>query len=78
MSLLRAAPEIARALGLDHGNERIEAEVIVREMEISYPDLRYIRVYAVPIEEAFVKNTESENGLAHYNDRYNRRKGQSR
>jgi nitrogen fixation/metabolism regulation signal transduction histidine kinase len=65
VSLLRAAPEIARALGLDHGSESIEAEVIVREMEISYPDLRYIRVYAVPIEEAFVKNTESEKiGLA--------------
>lgn len=65
VSLLRAAPEIARAIGLDHGNDGIKAEVIVREMEISYPDLRYIRVYAVPIEEAFVKNTESEKiGLA--------------
>ena len=65
VSLLRAAPEIARAIGLDHGNDGIKAEVIVREMEISYPDLRYIRVYAVPIEEAFVKNTDSEKiGLA--------------
>ena len=42
VSLLRAAPEIARAIGLDHGNDGIKAEVIVREMEISYPDLRYI------------------------------------
>ena len=65
VSLLRAAPEIARAIGLDHGNDGIKAEVIVREMEISYPDLRYIRVYAVPIEEASVKNTDSEKiGLA--------------
>ena len=65
VSLMRAAPEIARAIGLDHGNDGIKAEVIVREMEISYPDLRYIRVYAVPIEEAFVKNTESQKiGLA--------------
>jgi nitrogen fixation/metabolism regulation signal transduction histidine kinase len=65
VSLLRAAPEIARAIGLDHGKDGINAEVIVREMEISYPDLRYIRVYAVPIEEAFVKSTDSEKiGLA--------------
>ncbi len=60
VSLLRAAPEIARAIGLDHGNERTQAEVIVREMEISYPELRYVRLYAVPIEEAFVKQAENE------------------
>lgn len=65
VSLLRAAPEIARAIGLDQGNDGMKAEVIVREMEISYPDLRYIRVYAVPIEEAFVKKVESQKvGLA--------------
>jgi nitrogen fixation/metabolism regulation signal transduction histidine kinase len=60
VSLQRAAPEIARAIGLDHGKEGTQAEVIVREMEISYPELRYIRVYAVPIEEAFVKQEEKE------------------
>ena len=60
VSLLRAAPEIARAIGLDSGNEGTQAEVIVREMEISYPELRYVRVYAVPIEEAFVKQAENE------------------
>ncbi|MGY8713266.1 MAG: sensor histidine kinase, partial [Verrucomicrobiia bacterium] len=60
VSLLRAAPEIARAIGLDHGKKGTHAEVIVREMEISYPELRYIRVYAVPIEEAFVKQEEKE------------------
>ncbi len=65
VSLMRAAPEIARAIGLGQGKEEIKGEVIVREMEISYPDLRYIRVYAVPIEEAFEKNPEYEKiGLA--------------
>ena len=29
-------------------------------MEISYPELRYIRVYAVPIEEVFAKQEEKE------------------
>ena len=29
-------------------------------MEISYPELRYIRVYAVPIEEVFAKQVEKE------------------
>ena len=60
VSIIRAAPEIARAIGLDSGNEGTQAEVIVREMEISYPELRYVRVYAVPIEEAFVKQAENE------------------
>jgi len=60
VSLLRAAPEIARAIGLGHGKEGTQAEVIVREMEISYPELRYIRVYAVPIEEVFAKQEEKE------------------
>ena len=53
-------PEIARAIGLGHGKEGTQAEVIVREMEISYPELRYIRVYAVPIEEVFAKQEEKE------------------
>lgn len=60
VSLLRAAPEIARAIGLGHGKKGTQAEVIVREMEISYPELRYIRVYAVPIEEVFAKQEEKE------------------
>ena len=44
ISLLRVAPEIACALGLDQGNEGMQAEVIVREMEISYPELE---VYSI-------------------------------
>jgi len=59
VSLLRVAPEIAFALGLDQGNEGMQAEVIVREMEISYPELRYIRLYAVPIEEAVMNKSQN-------------------
>ena len=63
--LQRAAPEVARAIGLDLATDGANTEVIIREMEISYPDLRYIRVYAVPIEEAFIKKDKSEKiGLA--------------
>ena len=59
VALLRVAPEIAFALGLDQGNEGLQAEVIVREMEISYPELRYIRLYAVPIEEAVMNKSQN-------------------
>ena len=49
--LHRAAPELARALGLDRTKLEPHPEVIVREMHISYPEHRQIRVYAVPIDE---------------------------
>ncbi len=63
--LLRASPEIANAIGLGQEAKGVKAEVIVREMEISYPEIRFIRVYAVPIDEAFVKKLDSaQNGLA--------------
>ena len=37
----------------------MQAEVIVREMEISYPELRYIRLYAVPIEETVMNKSQN-------------------
>ena len=58
VSLHRSAPEIARALGLDRKSNHSLAEVVVREMKISYPDLRYVRIYAVPIED----NSSKQNG----------------
>jgi len=64
-SLIRAAPDIAQALGYGKGKEGIQAEVIVREMEISYPELRYIRLYAVPINETVTNQDKHEKiGLA--------------
>lgn len=59
-SLLRAAPEIAQALGFGQSKNHTQAEIIVREMEISYPELRYIRLYAVPINESEVNQTQHE------------------
>jgi len=50
VSLLRAAPDLAKSLGLDRFSDDARPEVIVREMLINYPERRYLRVYAVPIE----------------------------
>ncbi|MBU61593.1 MAG: hypothetical protein CMI26_03720 [Opitutae bacterium] len=50
VKVARAAPEIARALGLDRKAGFPEAEVITRELSISYPEYRYVRLYAVPID----------------------------
>ena len=65
--LHRAAPELARALGLGRNKAEPRPEVVVREMRISYPEPRQIRVYAVPIEDtSTVSHKDSENkvGLA--------------
>ena len=50
VKVARAAPEIARALGLDRKTGFPEAEIITRELSISYPEYRYVRLYAVPID----------------------------
>ena len=63
VSLLRAAPEIARALGLDRNSKQSLDEVVVREMKISYPEHRHVRIYAVPIEDSSVKTKEEKFGL---------------
>ena len=51
VKVVRAAPEIARALGFDHKDGFPQAAVVTRELSISYPDFRYVRLYAVPIDE---------------------------
>ena len=48
--LFRAAPDLARSLGLDRILDQTRPEVIVREVKINYPEKRFLRVYAVPIE----------------------------
>jgi len=50
VSLFRAAPHLAKSLGLDRFSDDARPEVIVREILINYPEKRYLRVYAVPIE----------------------------
>ena len=51
VSLLKAAPDLAKSLGMDRLSVEIaRPEVVVREIRINYPEKRYLRVYAVPIE----------------------------
>ena len=46
INIRKASPEIARALGMDRTNDPSYPEVVVREMQISYPELRQLRIYA--------------------------------
>ena len=63
--LQRAAPELARAIGLGRTKEDPYPEVVIREMQISYPELRQIRVYAVPIGPGgFNEHSKSKVGTA--------------
>ena len=64
--LQRAAPELARkAIGLGRTKEDPHPEVVIREMQISYPELRQIRVYAVPIGPGgFNEHSKSKVGTA--------------
>jgi len=65
VKVVRAAPEIARALGLDRKTGFPEAEVITRELSISYPEYRYVRLYAVPIDsEDNLEATKHSRSLA--------------
>ena len=65
VSLLRAAPDLAKSLGIDRFSEDVRPEVIVREVLISYPDKRYLRIYAVPIEGTVSEKSSSQDaGLA--------------
>lgn len=49
VSLLKAAPDLARSLGLDRVANDSRPEVVVRETMIHYPEKRHLRIYAVPI-----------------------------
>jgi len=66
VKLARAAPEIARALGLDGKIPYSDAMVVTRELSISYPDHRYVRLYAVPIwdDNDPDKDTQAKGSLA--------------
>ena len=52
VSLLKAAPDLARSLGLDRVANDSRPEVVVRETMIHYPERRHLRIYAVPIASA--------------------------
>jgi len=65
VSLLRAAPDLAKSLGIDRFSDDIRPEVIVREVLINYPEKRYLRIYAVPIEGTISEKSSTQDaGLA--------------
>ncbi|HCJ12155.1 MAG: hypothetical protein A2Y14_05755 [Verrucomicrobia bacterium GWF2_51_19] len=46
--LWKVAPELARCLPLKMSDKGPEATVIAREIELTYPESKYVRVYMVP------------------------------
>lgn len=65
INIRKASPEIARALGLDRKQDSSYPEVVMREMQITYPETRQLRIYAVPIERSDQKDEASNKaGLA--------------
>lgn len=60
VSLLRAAPDLAKSLGMDRLSEISRPEVVVREVRINYPEKRYLRVYAVPMEGTLTEKVSQQ------------------
>lgn len=48
-SLWRLIPELRGSLGLEEGG-RLESSVSSRELELTYPESRYVRLYILPFE----------------------------
>lgn len=61
LSLWRAVPDLARTLPLSPKGYLIEESNVSRELELSYPQPRVVRLYLVPIEE-----TNEDVSLARY------------
>ena len=43
---------------MDRAQDPSYPEVVMREMQISYPEVRQLRIYAVPIERSGSQETE--------------------
>ena len=56
INIRKVAPEIARALGMERAQDPSYPEVVMREMQITYPETRQLRLYAVPIERSDQKD----------------------
>ena len=50
ITLWRLIPELRASLGLAEG-DRLESSVSSRELELTYPERRYVRLYIIPFEE---------------------------
>ena len=65
VNIRKVSPEVAHALGLDMTQDNHYPEVVMREMQITYPEKRHLRIYAVPIEKSDSKEEKHEKvGLA--------------
>lgn len=51
LTLWRLIPELRASLGLEEG-ERLQSAVSSRELELAYPERRYVRLYILPFEES--------------------------
>jgi signal transduction histidine kinase len=61
LSLWRAVPDLARTLKMSNKGYLIEEANVSRELELTYPQRRIVRLYLVPIDE-----TKEEVHLARY------------
>lgn len=52
LSLWRAVPDLARTLKMSNRGFLLEEANVSREIELSYPERRTVRLYLVPIEES--------------------------
>jgi len=50
VTLWRMIPELRTSLGLKEG-DRLQASVSSRELELAYPEKRYVRLYILPFDE---------------------------
>lgn len=58
VTLWRLIPELRASLGLGEG-DRLASSVSSRELELAYPERRYVRLYILPFEESG-KNDDGE------------------
>jgi PAS domain S-box-containing protein len=58
LSLWRAVPDLARTLQISRNGVLVEEANLSRELELSYPQRRLVRLYLVPIEEPLDEDVE--------------------
>ena len=60
VSLWRLIPELRGSLGLEEGS-RLESSVSSRELELTYPENRYVRLYILPFEGVGGTHSDTSN-----------------
>ncbi len=59
--LWKLVPDLARTLDISSNGEYWAGTAVTRDMELSYPEKRYVRLYLMPIKEENNDSTESRN-----------------